>query len=567
VRARAALVGAALLVALGGCRGRRGAAGGAVSIDAATDGRAAEAKRGRFISLVYSSNDLSEYERCGCPVHPLGGLARRAAEIDRVRGESDGVLVVDAGDLFLPAEEKVKGAKPADGEVERRGRLLAAAYARMGVAAFTPGERDLALGLERLRRLLAEAKVPVVSANLVDLAGRRPWAADRLIEIAGTRIGVFGVTAASPPDEARLRAWGFVARDPAAAARDEVASLRARGARLVVALVHVGGTPDSKRLLAAAPGIDWAVLGHSGMNLEDPELVTGGARLLEAMTLGKHLGRLDLHVIDETGPFVDRGARAQLETILADHAGQIAEYEQRVPATENPTLRAYYGQRLVDLRAALERERRAFAVMPAAVTGNWWQNRILPLDTSVPDQPGVAALVAAYDRQSERLAVERRPVGLAPAGSTAPGGPPARPPGNEPRPAARYVGSEACARCHPAAVAVWKETKHARALATLEAAHRARSPECVPCHVTGYLRPGGPTELAVATARFADVGCESCHGPGSTHVDATVKRGNIARQVPASVCLGCHTPDQTNDGFEYARFLPAVVGPGHGPGP
>jgi hypothetical protein len=529
--------------------------------------------RGRVIALVYTSNVQGEYERCGCPVHPLGGLARRAAEVDEIRAESDGVISVDAGDLFLPAETaKAPARPPAPSEVERRARLLAAAYARLGVTAFSPGERDLALGAPLLRRVLSEAEVPAVSANLEEPGGRPLFDADRIVEVAGVRVGIFGVTALSPPDEAKTKAWGVVVRDPVEAAKREVAALRARGARIVVALVHVGGTPDSKRLLAAVPGIDWAVLGHSGMNLEDPEPV-GGARMLEAMSMGKHLGRLDLHVVegDGAGPWTARGARAQLQTILADHRGQLADYRQRLAGTPAPSLGKYYEQRVAELSRAVDRETRQLAVMPPRVTGNWFENRIIPLDTTTPDQPGVAALVAAYDRESERLAAAGKPVGIPTAAPRKAGL------DDAPPPTARYVGTDACAACHAPALAMWKTTKHAHALATLEQAHRARSPECVPCHVTGYLLPGGPKDIAAATRHFADVGCEACHGPGSNHVEAAralaagaspeaaaTARSAISRPVPPSVCLGCHTPDQTNQGFDYKAFLPAVLGPGHG---
>jgi hypothetical protein len=571
--ATALLIGGALAGA--GCRGRAmtkndSGAGGAAG------GAEVAPPRGKAIALVYTSNVQGEYERCGCPVHPLGGLARRAAEVDRIRGESDGVISVDAGDLFLPAEGAKKEAKaPAPSEIERRARLLAAAYARMGVTAFSPGERDLALGAPLLRRVLAEAKVPAVSANLEDLDGQPLFDADRIVDVAGVRVGIFGVTAMSPPDEGKMKSWGVVVRDPVEAARKEVATLRARGARSVVALVHVGGTPDSKRLLAAVPGIDWAVLGHSGMNLDDPESV-GGARMLEAMSLGKNLGRLDLHVVQGggAGPWAARGARAQLQTILADHRHQIAEYHQRLTSSPPPetSLRKYYEQRVAELTGAVERETRELAALPPRVTGNWFENRIVPLDTTMPDQPGVAALVAVYDRESERLAAAGKPVGIPTAAPRRGGmadetGPPT----------ATYVGTDRCATCHAPALAMWKTTKHAHALATLEQAHRARSPECVPCHVTGYLLPGGPTDLAAATKQFADVGCEACHGPGSNHVDAArtlaagsspekaaTARSAIARQVPAAVCLGCHTPDQTNNGFDYNAFVPAILGPGHG---
>jgi hypothetical protein len=540
-----------------------------------------EPPRGKVLALVYTSNVGGEYEHCGCPVHPLGGLGRRAAEVDRVRAASDGVISVDAGDLFLPAvsAQPASGRRPAASELERRARLLAAAYARLGVTAFSPGERDLALGVPLLRRVLADAKVPVVSANLVDARGQLLFPADRIVEVAGVRVGIFGVTAASPPDPA-WRGWGVEARDPAAAARAEVASLRARGARVVVALVHVGGTPDSKRLLAAAPGIDWAVLGHSGLNLETPELVEapgGGARELEAMSLGRNLGRLDLHVVagDGAGPYADRGARAQLAAILADHRRQIEEYEQRLappdgqaPPQGQATMRAYYEQRLEELRRAVARDTTQLRAMPPRVTGNWFENRIVPLDTSVPDQPGMAALVAAYNAESDRLAAAGQPVGIKILAPGAPPPPPRAGPPADAKPATvTYVGAATCAPCHEPATAFWRATKHARALASLEAAHRARSATCVGCHVTGWFQPGGTEDLAVATTRLRDVGCESCHGPGSTHAETPNIPGRIARQVPASVCLGCHTPDQTQDGFDYAAFLGAVTGPGHGARP
>jgi 2',3'-cyclic-nucleotide 2'-phosphodiesterase (5'-nucleotidase family) len=563
---------------LGSCQGRRaghrsrdadaGAEAGRAFVLTAPRAAVPEPPRGKQIALLYSSNLQGEYEHCGCPVHPLGGLGRRAAEVDKIRAESDGVISVDAGDLFLPpAASSVAGwLAPAPAEIERRARLLAAAYARLGMTAFSPGERDLAIGPALLRRVMADAKVPVVSANLVDRRGRRLFDADRLVEVAGVKVGIFGVTASAPADAVPWKRWGVTARDPVAAAREEVESLRARGAQIIVALVHVGGTPDSKKLLAGAPGIDWAVLGHSGMNLEVPEEV-GGARMLEAMTMGKNLGRLDLHVVDGAGKlaFAERGARAQLQTILADHQQQIAEYQRRLPTTPAPTLHDYYDKRLVDLRRAVLRETRQLAVTPERITGNWFDNRIIPLDTAVPDQPGVATLVAEYNRQSDRLAAAGKRVGVAAQNRNAPAPPAhATAPGDAPPVTATYSGTGACGACHQPALKFWQGTKHARALETLAKAQRAGSPACVGCHVTGYLQPGGTADLAVATSRLRDVGCEACHGPGMAHLTATDKKGSIHRKVPEAVCLGCHTPDQTNNGFDYPAFLGAILGPGHG---
>src|SRR5947208_10463091 len=133
----------------------------------AVPARAAPPPRGKLITLLYSSNLGGDYEQCGCPVHPLGGVGRRATVIDRARAEADATLVLDAGDLFLPDRARLAARKPPDpGEVERRGRLLAAAYGRTGTTALLPGERDLALGLALLRPLAKPARLPLLASNL-----------------------------------------------------------------------------------------------------------------------------------------------------------------------------------------------------------------------------------------------------------------------------------------------------------------------------------------------------------------------------------------------------------------
>ena len=146
----------------------------------------------------------------------------------------------------------------------------------------------------------------------------------------------------------------------------------------------------------------------------------------------------------------------------------------------------------------------------------------------------------------------------------------------------RYAGTVACGGCHAAALAFWQTTAHARALATLKKVKRDRDPTCVGCHVTGFLRPGGTGDIRVATARLRDVGCEACHGPGLDHIAEENGQGDqkagaqsgvgigakkptsMHRQVAPSVCLGCHTPDQTGGDFNYPHYLKAILGPGHG---
>lgn len=534
-------------------------------------------ERGRMVALLYASALRGDYEPCGCPSHPLGGIARRATVVDRARAERDGVVVVDAGNLLLPpAVEGAGVADPDAPEEDRRARLLLAGLMRAGLAAFSPGETDVRLGPDRLLRLTGEHKVPVVSANLLR-GGKLLFPATRLIQVAGAKFGIFGLVVPSAREAQRWSAWGVQAGEPHAAARAAVADLRGRGAEIVIALVTLDGGPAAaRRLFTTVSGVDFAVLGNGNLRFESPERA-GETRLLAAFELGKQLGRLDLHLVGPAGArrtFVDRGERAQLLEIQRSFGTQLQELERRRQRAETDELRRFFADRIGSLNHQQGLNQRRLAAQPARLTGSWFDNALLDLDAEIPDHPGVAALVRAYNQENQRRAALGLPVGVRPrtrehaaaearqaaAGSTLPIEPQAK---DDPA-LLTYAGTAACSTCHQDATKFWQGTRHAGALSTLTRVKRQGDPGCVVCHTTGFDRPGGVTTVATATERFAGVGCESCHGPGLAHVTATDKRGSISRRVQPTVCLGCHTVDQTNGEFDPARFLPAVLGPGHG---
>jgi len=89
-------------------------------------------------------------------------------------------------------------------------------------------------------------------------------------------------------------------------------------------------------------------------------------------------------------------------------------------------------------------------------------------------------------------------------------------------PNATYVGTDSCKTCHPHAYNVWQHSKHAKAYQTLVDAKnpslRHFDGECIVCHTVGFGYKTGFTD-AKTTHFLKDVGCESCHGPASEHVD------------------------------------------------
>jgi hypothetical protein len=216
----------------------------------------------------------------------LGTLAQRATLVDQARTQSEALVQVDAGDLFPALEPDA---------LSRRARLLLTAYGRMGVDALVPGEREFALGPDRLRALANATGVPLLAANLVGADGEPAFPAIRLVRTAKWPIGIFGIVEFSDAELAFLSQWGLRTTDPITAARAAVASLHAQGAKLVIGCLHVAaGSRRARAIAERAGGVDVVVLGHG----EDGEkhVTTDGAgrRVFYAGHGGANVGRLDV---------------------------------------------------------------------------------------------------------------------------------------------------------------------------------------------------------------------------------------------------------------------------------
>ncbi len=111
-----------------------------------------------------------------------------------------------------------------------------------------------------------------------------------------------------------------------------------------------------------------------------------------------------------------------------------------------------------------------------------------------------------------------------------------------------YIGSQACKECHQKEFSQWSHASHATAFNTLRTVGREYYPECVTCHVTGLGYESGYEIGNPERAHLVDVGCETCHGPGKVHAYTPLKE-NIRGQVPAKVCMECHTPEHS-PGFD-----------------
>jgi len=145
-------------------------------------------------------------------------------------------------------------------------------------------------------------------------------------------------------------------------------------------------------------------------------------------------------------------------------------------------------------------------------------------------------------------------------------------PRGDPTAGATYVGEKACKKCHFGQHRTWKKMKHAQAWSGLEkylaAEHGgvdrkdAEGRRCVSCHVTGYGQEArGGFKSVAESPHLLGVQCESCHGPGSKHVEAGNKVRTEKRKLFAegensytvlrtTKCANCHNPHKSHENLK-----------------
>lgn len=120
----------------------------------------------------------------------------------------------------------------------------------------------------------------------------------------------------------------------------------------------------------------------------------------------------------------------------------------------------------------------------------------------------------------------------------------------------RNVGSSACAGCHPSQTEHWKKTAHSVAMNSLIRRRRNRNPECVRCHVVAMGTPGGYS-LREPDTTLGNVGCEACHGPGSSHISDPYGSTLLAKPTQ-ELCRSCHNDDHSAFSTKPTEYMEAA---------
>jgi hypothetical protein len=210
----------------------------------------------RSLTLLYTGKTEGYLENCGCKVNQAGGVARRASEVERIRGRDPSALLLDAGAALLGGGRQ----REIDFLSREEQKLYLKTLDTMGYDVVALGVNELAFGFDSFRDLTRDVRTPFLAAN-VRRAGTPFAPASRMLRAGGIRVAVLGVF--EPPEagetdsasEEALEALQFA--DPVETLRREAPALK-RQADLVVALGRL--TPLTLRKLAATcPDVDMII--------------------------------------------------------------------------------------------------------------------------------------------------------------------------------------------------------------------------------------------------------------------------------------------------------------------
>ena len=244
---------------------------------------------------IFHSNDvhgrfLNAFNTANPPVLTTIG----AEYIASIKKSVPNSLLIDAGDSTqgLPFATISKGANVI--------RLMNAA----GYDGMVLGNHEFDYGKDALLSNVALASFPVVSANAVQgntplLKGINGNNGENFIKtVNGVKVGFFGITTTETMYKTNPSNLGGVTfLDPIVVAQAQVNLLKSQGAKVIIALAHVGNDqssdPTSEKIASSVNGIDIIIDGHSH-TIENK--VINNTLIAQTGSYNSNLGKLTIDI-------------------------------------------------------------------------------------------------------------------------------------------------------------------------------------------------------------------------------------------------------------------------------
>ena len=264
----------------------------------ALDLRAQSVKKAKKLTILHTNDthsNIDPFPMNHAKYPGMGGVAKRAALIEKIRNEEDQVLLLDSGDIFqgTPYFNKYHGVLEM--------KLMSA----MRYDAATMGNHDFDIGMDGFKKAQQHANFPFVCSNYdfnntVLKDATLPFL---VIQKGGLKIGILGlgVNLVGLAGDSSYAGMNYL--DPVNVANETAKKLKDKNCDLVICLSHLGfeysSTQVSDKLLASqSQDIDIILGGHTHTFMKNPLLVENAEKkpmlINQTGWAGLFLGRIDI---------------------------------------------------------------------------------------------------------------------------------------------------------------------------------------------------------------------------------------------------------------------------------
>jgi len=411
----------------------------------------------------------------------------------------------------------------------------------MGYDAVNVGEKDLMMGFKFLSDLSQKANFSFISANLMDKKTRKEVRKPFVIkEIAGLRIGIFGLLDDSFNPTLQEKEPGLTISEPLSTSKALTKSLR-EYCDFIILLSQLGESKD-KKLARENREID-LILGGGGESQRAVIERVNEIPIYRLEPRGGYLGRIDYSLVDLKKPvkFFISSERDEMEKRLERLITRSMQIKSEIAKSGKQD-----DMKMKELKFLESKQKELEKTLLTFEDKNLYKHTSIPVPLSVKDDPMILKGVEIYRVESARLYKPK--VATLPEKELPEKEMIARIPKESP-----FIGAISCKRCHETNYRNWLKTKHAKASQTIVASPKYAQEECLICHSTGYGKMGEYATVEEIPFFLRGVQCEGCHGEGKGHPG----KGGIERKVTLGVCRNCHTKDQSPV-FNYVAYLEEI---------
>ncbi len=226
-----------------------------------------------------------------------GSYAQIATYVNEVRKNQPNLLLVEVGDAIQDNQVEVFAKTAEYAQDNPIPKVLNA----MGYDIFVLGNHEFNFGMPALDAILADMQAKKLTANFYHQDGKRYLEPTAIIEKAGVKLGIIGLT--TPMSATFEKDTGYLDKmkftSPIEETKAQIADLKAKGVDAIIVIAHMGienenniadtGVAD---LVNAVDGIDVIIAGHMHKNI--PSETIKNTLITEPHRYGTVVSEVDL---------------------------------------------------------------------------------------------------------------------------------------------------------------------------------------------------------------------------------------------------------------------------------